>query len=265
VQSGTATLVDVIPLSLGIETIGGVFLPIITRNSIVPTSKKQVVTTTSDNQATIEFQVFEGERAMTKDNRLLGKFTLQGIKKAPRGGPQVEVQMDVDENGILQVKATDLDGGATESVEIAQDKSRLTKEEIDRMVAEAQKFEEQDKTLREKTQSKVQFEQAAYDARNKAKSDDYKAVMSEEDQKIVEDAAADAIKWLDDNTDASKEELDAQAQELQGKVKEILERAKTQVDAAAKDAPPPAAEDADAPSSESGNDNKAEPEDEDDF
>ncbi len=131
---GQIVLVDVIPLSLGIETIGGVMLPIIPRNTIVPATKKQIVTTTTDEQPTIEFQVYEGERAMTKDNRLLGKFTLTGIKKAPRGVPQVEVQMDVDENGILHVKSTDLDGGATESAEIANDKSKLTKEEIERMV-----------------------------------------------------------------------------------------------------------------------------------
>ena len=234
-KEGGVVLVDVIPLSLGIETIGGVFLPIITRNSIVPTQKKQVVTTTQDNQATIEFQVYEGERAMTKDNRLLGKFTLQGIKKAPRGQPQVEVQMDVDENAILQVKATDLDGGASESVEIANDKNRLTAEEVERMVEEAKKFEEEDKVLRDKTQSRVSLEQYAHDARTKAKSDEYKAVMSEEDATTVDEAANDAIKWLDDNSDATKEELDAKLQDLQSRTKELLDAAKTKVDAAPKE------------------------------
>lgn len=236
-SNDTVTLVDVIPLSMGIETIGGVFLSIIPRNSIVPASKKQQVTTTTDHQPTIEFQVYEGERAMTKDNRLLGKFTLQGIKKAPRGMPQVEVQMDVDLDGILHVKATDLDGGASEQVEIARDKNRLMPDEIERMVSEAQQFEEQDKQLREKTQSKVAFEQLAYEARNKAKEQSYKDVMTEEEVKTVEDAANEAIKWLDDNgADASKDELDAKLAELSGKVKEILDKAKSKVDASGKGA-----------------------------
>jgi heat shock protein 5 len=222
-------LVDVVPLSLGIETIGGVFLPIIERNSIVPTQKKQVVTTTSDMQETIDFQVYEGERAMTKDNRQLGKFTLAGIKKAPRGQAQVEVQMDVDENGILHVKATDLDGGSSESVEIQNDKNRLTQDEIERMVEEAAQMEEQDKATRERVQARVQLEQVAYDARTKARSDEYKAVMSEEDQTTVDEAASEVITWLDDNSEAGKEELEAKLQELQGRVRERLDAAKAKV------------------------------------
>lgn len=262
---GKLVLIDVIPLSLGIETIGGVFLSIIPRNSIVPTSKKQTVTTTTDNQETIEFQVFEGERAMTKDNRLLGKFTLSGIKKAPRGAAQVEVQMDVDENGILQVKATDLDGGATQSIEITNDKTRLTQDEIDRMVAEAQEFEDQDKKVKERTQVKVALEQASYDAKTKVASDDYKTAMSEEDRKTVEEAAADAIKWLDDNSDASKEELEAKLQEFNGRANKIMEDAKKAVADATPKADPAeeaagqeAEEPADKPSSE-------EPTEEDEF
>lgn len=229
---GQLVLVDVIPLSLGIETIGGVMLPIITRNTIVPASKKQQVTTTTDNQPTIEFQVFEGERAMTKDNRLLGKFTLQDIKKAPRGVPQVEVQMDVDENGILHVKATDLDGGSSESIEIANDKGKLTQEEIDRMVEEAQQFEEADKLTREKAQAKVQLEQTSYEYRSKAQSEEYKNVMSEEDAKTVEDAAAEGIKWMDDNADATSEEITAKLNDIKGRAQEILDKAKQLVDAA---------------------------------
>jgi heat shock protein 5 len=222
-------LLDVVPLSIGIETIGGVFLSIIERNSQVPTQKKQIVTTTSDNQKTIDFQVFEGERAMTKDNRLLGKFTLAGIKPAERGRAQVEVQMDVDENAILHVKATDLESGSSESVEIQNDKNRLTKDEIDRMVEEAQQMEEQDKETRERVSSRVTLEQLAYNARTKARSDEYKAVMSEEDQKTVDEAASEVIAWLDENPEAAKEELTAKHAELDGRVSAPLKAAKEKV------------------------------------
>jgi len=258
-------LVDVIPLSLGIETIGGVFLPIITRNSIVPTQKKQTVTTTQDNQETIDFQVFEGERAMTKDNRQLGKFTLAGIKKAPRGAAQVEVQMDVDQNGILHVKATDLDGGSSESVEIQNDKGRLTQDEIERMVEEASQMEEQDKETRERVQARVSLEQVAYDARTKARSDEYKAVMSEEDQKVVDEAASEVISWLDDNAEATKEELTEKLNELNGRVKKPLDDAKEKVKEGPAASDDDASEDAEEEQAEAEKPAEAEEEEEDDF
>ena len=238
---------DVVSLSLGIETIGGVMLPIIPRNSPVPVSKSQQVTTTTDNQPTIEFQVFEGERSMTKDNRLLGKFTLADIKKAPRGQAQVEVKMDVDENGILHVKATDLDGGSSEAVEIANDENRLSAEEIERMIEEAKEFEEADKTVREKAQSKVALEQMAHEYRGKATSEEWKAVMSEEDQKTVEDAGAEAIKWLEENPDAEKEEIDAKVQDIRSRAQELFEATKKKVEAEGGAA---GAEDEDAPAKE---------------
>jgi heat shock protein 5 len=263
---GKLVLVDVIPLSLGIETIGGVFLPIIPRNTIVPASKKQQVTTTTDMQATIDFQVFEGERAMTKDNRQLGKFTLSGIKKAPRGVPQVEVQMDVDENGILSVKATDLDSGSSEAIEITNDKNRLTQEEIDRMVEEAKEFEEADRNLKDKTQAKVSFEQVAYDWKTKVNSEEYKKVMSAEDQKTVSDAVAEAIKWSDDTPDAAKGEYEAKLKELQAVASEIMEKAKTAVDGSAKTEEPAAeAEKEPEPEAESAGADDQKPDDEDDF
>ena len=164
----------------------------------------------------------------------LGKFTLSDIKEAPRGAAQVEVQMDVDENGILSVKATDLDGGSSESIEITNDNNRLTQEEIDRMVEEAKEFEEADRIQKEKTQGKVAFDQIAYDYKTKVNSEEYKKVMSEEDQKTVSDAVADALKWGDDTTDASKEEYDAKLKELQAACSEIMDKAKAAVDGAAK-------------------------------
>jgi len=228
---GKLVMMDVTPLSLGIETIGGVMLPIIPRNTLVPATKKQQVTTTTDNQLTIDFKVYEGERAMTTDNHLLGKFTLQGIKRAPRGAAQVEVQMDVDENGILHVKATDLDGGASESVEISNDGSRLTQEEIDRMVEEAQEFEEQDKKTRELAQAKVQLEQTAHEYRTKAQSDEYKAALSEEEIKVVSEAATEGIQFGDENAEASVEDFQNKLQEIKGRVDEILAKGKAAVDA----------------------------------
>merc|ERR1719265_2622192 len=221
-------LVDVIPLSLGIETVGGVFLKVIPRNSIIPASKKQSLTTTQDYQKEIMFQVYEGERAMTKDNRLLGQFELKGIKVAPRGVPQVEVQMDVDENGILNCKAKDQDTGATGDVEIKNDKSRLTQEEIDRMVEEAKQYEEDDKILSEKTKSKVDLQQYV----DVAKSADLKEFFGEDDKGTVEEAAKDMTTWLDEEgEDAGKEEFAEKLTEMKGKIDSIMNDAKSKRDA----------------------------------
>ena len=229
---GKIMLTDIVPLTLGIETIGGVMLPIIPRSTLIPASKSQQVTTTTDNQPTIEFKVYEGERSMTKDNRLLGSFTLQGIKAAPRGHAQVEVKMNVDENGILNVKATDLDGGSSESVEIsADDSNKLSEEEIARMVEEAQQFEAEDKITRERAQARVQLEQTAHEYKSKAASEEYKKVLTEEEVKILEDSGADGVQWMDDNADAAKEEIDAKLDDIRSRANEIYEKAKKAVEA----------------------------------
>ena len=189
-------LVDVISLSLGIETIGGIFLKVVPRNSIIPASKTQEVTTTEDNQESIQFMVFEGERAMTKDNRLLGQFDLTGIKKASKGVPRIEVQMDVDESGILQVQAKDKDTGAKGEVEIKNDKM-LSQDEIDRMVQEAQEYEEDDKVLAEKTKAKLDLSLYLDGAKKENVLDE----MSEEDRAIVEEATKEVGSWLEEEAE----------------------------------------------------------------
>eukprot|EP00758_Cryptobia_borreli_P007212 Tbor_TRINITY_DN5259_c0_g2::TRINITY_DN5259_c0_g2_i1::g.16404::m.16404/K09490/HSPA5, BIP; heat shock 70kDa protein 5 len=228
---GKVILVDVIPFSLGVEANGGVMLPIVPRNTIVPASKTQSVTTTMDDQDIIEFFVYEGERSMTKDNRLLGTFTLNGIKKAPRGMAKVQIKMDVDENGILHVQATDLDGGASESVEIANDKNKITQEEIDRMVEEAKTFEKADKINRERANARVALETLGDEYKLKSSKEEWMSQMTEEDQKTMETAGREATRWMDENSEATKEEIDAKRKDIEGRVDAIYKRTKSKVDA----------------------------------